>query len=460
MTVIAQASAKKILLLAKSSRSTKNEQSYTDNLVDGDAGIPVLIQAEMATRYELRDLKSERAPEKVRAKRVGRVLEIYFEGSVKADIIIEQYYDEAIVEFPKDSLTGRLPKGDICVYVIDEGTRPALTTLISEVKPITLVENVVWFNPWWWAGGAGLAAGAGGGGGGSGGNAPVITAPPPAVVQLTAQLASASDTGASNTDKLTNVSRPVLEGTGTAGDTIIVKNAAGQVIATTTVAADGTWRVTPVLPLAEGLTNLSITATSPAGTVSPAVPLPITIDTVAPTAPAAALAASSDTGVVGDSITSDTTPTITGTGTPGDTIKLYAPDGTTLLGTAVVAANGSWSITPAAVQPLGLNNFVVTATDAAGNTSAPATLPVTIIAGTPPDLIVQGSVAAGPVSDGADVFVYDSTGTLLGQSVIADNGTFRVVRAGMGDYRGTVLVKVVDANGVATNYLDEVSASP
>ena len=141
----------------------------------------------MATRYELRDLKSERAPEKVRAKRVGRDLEIYFEGSVKADIIIEQYYDEAIVEFPKDSLTGRLPKGDISVYVIDEGTRPALTTLISEVKPITLVENVVWFNPWWLAGGAGLAAGAGGGGGASGGNAPVITAPPPAVVHLTAQ---------------------------------------------------------------------------------------------------------------------------------------------------------------------------------------------------------------------------------------------------------------------------------
>ena len=54
------------------------------------------------------------------------------------------------------------------------------------------------------------------------------------------------------------------------------------------------------------------------------------VDATPPTAPVASLALTSDTGTVGDGITQDTTPTLSGGGaSPGDTIKLNAPDGTT-----------------------------------------------------------------------------------------------------------------------------------
>jgi hypothetical protein len=124
--------------------------------------------------------------------------------------------------------------------------------------------------------------------------------------------------------------------------------------------------------------NLAITATDAAGNTSAPTALPITIDTTAPVAPVAALLAASDTGIAGDAITADNTPTISGTGTAGDTITLYAPNGVTVLGTAVVAAGGTWSITPTTALADGVQNLQVTATDPQGNASAPTTLPITI----------------------------------------------------------------------------------
>jgi hypothetical protein len=116
MTAAAKATAQKLQLLTKTSRNGQAEQNFNVTAGDGDAGTPLRVKAQSSTRYELRDPKTERAPEKVRAKRVGRDLEIFFEGSEKADIVIEQYYDEAIVEFPQDSLTGITGKGDLATY--------------------------------------------------------------------------------------------------------------------------------------------------------------------------------------------------------------------------------------------------------------------------------------------------------------------------------------------------------
>src|SRR5689334_3542310 len=55
------------------------------------------------------------------------------------------------------------------------------------------------------------------------------------------------------------------------------------------------------------------------------------------------LDAGSDSGVAGDFITNASTPTLNGTGTVGNTVNVY--DGSTMLGNATVAADGTWTFT-------------------------------------------------------------------------------------------------------------------
>ena len=99
------------------------------------------------------------------------------------------------------------------------------------------------------------------------------------------------------------------------------------------------------------------------------------IDTTAPSAPTIA-SFTTDSGTVGDHITNDNTPTLTGTAEANATVKVF--DGATLLGSAVANGSGAWSYTAAALAN-GAHSLTATATDAAGNTGvASAALSVTI----------------------------------------------------------------------------------
>ena len=101
----------------------------------------------------------------------------------------------------------------------------------------------------------------------------------------------------------------------------------------------------------------------------------------APTAPSVpALAAGSDTGTAGDNITSDTTPTFTGTVTAANRrINLFA--GSSQVGT-VDSATGMWTITRSALTE-GTYSFTATATDltdaSTGTSVASGALSVTIL---------------------------------------------------------------------------------
>ncbi len=239
-----------------------------------------------------------------------------------------------------------------------------------------------------------------------------------------AALASSSDTGILG-DAVTADTTPTLSGTGTPGDTITVKDGSGNVIATATVAPDGSWSATPTTPLADGLHNLAVTATDPAGNTGPATTVPVTIDATAPAAPTPDVAATSDTGTSNtDKLTSDTTPTINGTGAAGDTITLYAPNGTTVLGTATVAANGTWAITPTTALPDGTTALSVKATDPQGNTSAPGTVSVTIdtTAPTAPTAMLDSGSDTGNLGDSK---TSDTTPTLSGTGVPGDTITLK-----------------------------------
>ncbi|MDP3515768.1 MAG: Ig-like domain-containing protein, partial [Pseudohongiella sp.] len=169
------------------------------------------------------------------------------------------------------------------------------------------------------------------------------TALTPVVIDTTApsapsapDLQAASDTGSSDTDNITSDNTPTFTGSGgTAGDTVTLF-ANGTEVGTATVDGSGNWSVT-TSTLSDGSYSITAKYTDPAGNQSAASTAltPVVIDTTAPSAPSAPdLQASSDTGTSStDNITSDDTPTFTGSGgTPGDTVTLYA-DGTEI-GTA------------------------------------------------------------------------------------------------------------------------------
>ena len=126
------------------------------------------------------------------------------------------------------------------------------------------------------------------------------------------------------------------------------------------------WRTAPtVSPRRRRYWNTSAASTA----------LSLIIDTTAPVAPSIA-SFSTDTGTVGDGVTSDNTLTLTGTAEANSTVKIY--DGATLLGSATANGSGAWSFTTGTLSTAA-HSFTATATDAAGNTgAASAALAVTV----------------------------------------------------------------------------------
>jgi Bacterial Ig-like domain len=95
------------------------------------------------------------------------------------------------------------------------------------------------------------------------------------------QLASASDTGSSNSDKITKLGTPVITGLGTVNDIIQLKEGS-MVLGSATVASNGTWSITSSA-LSNGAHSLTASASDVAGNISSAsVPLSLTIDALLP----------------------------------------------------------------------------------------------------------------------------------------------------------------------------------
>src|SRR5262249_11332728 len=140
------------------------------------------------------------------------------------------------------------------------------------------------------------------------------------------------------------------------------------------------------------------TDTASGATSAASAAMNVTIDTVAPVAPTIA-SFSTDSGVVGDHITNDSTLTLSGTAEANSTVNIF--DGATLLTSVVANASGAWSYTPAALAN-GAHSLTATATDAAGNTGAASTaLSVTIDTVAPAaPVITSFTPDTGTVGDG------------------------------------------------------------
>ncbi|MGV3548637.1 Ig-like domain-containing protein [Rhizobium sp.] len=180
----------------------------------------------------------------------------------------------------------------------------------------------------------------------------------------TMDLVDASDSGASATDNITNVTTPTLSGTAEAGASVVIRDGS---IAIGTAIADsaGLWTFT-TSALGDGGHSFTAIATDSFGNVSqPSAALVLTIDTTAAANPTLALV--NDDGTTGDLLTTDTR--LKGTADPYATIGIYI-DADGLDGTTTADADGNWTYTPPAGLFAGQHYFTATATDLAGNLNA------------------------------------------------------------------------------------------
>ncbi|MFT7245326.1 MAG: hypothetical protein ACI82A_002694, partial [Candidatus Azotimanducaceae bacterium] len=173
---------------------------------------------------------------------------------------------------------------------------------------------------------------------------------------------------------------------------------------------------------------------------------------------------------------SDTTPTLIGDGgVAGETVTLFGSDGSTVLGTSTVSAEGTWAITSSVLADAEYS-FTVRYTDVSGNSSALSPAVIVTITGAevliePPPLpgpenviptstITVDSIDADSGSASADFITNDSNGLTIAGTISAalaagevleysnDNGaTFSNITSSV---TGTA-ISYVDANLTSTN---------
>ncbi|NNN26679.1 Ig-like domain-containing protein, partial [Pseudomonas nitroreducens] len=273
----------------------------------------------------------------------------------------------------------------------------------------------------------------------------------------------------------TDDTRPVISGTGTAGDTIFVydKDTTGNhQVGSAIVDASGHWSLTPTAPLISGVNELTAVERDPAGnTTAPSAAYRFIVVTVGPASPTIE-SVFDDVGPYtgflqkGD-VTDDSQPTFKGSSGLGTTVKLY--DGSTLIGSAVTDANGSWSITTSALVD-GLHNVTATATSPIGQVSDPSggwsfsvdtTAPanVTGLAVTDNVGAVTGPLHAGDTTDdnrpvfsgGAEpngkVIIYDN-GKAIGEADVGADGKWSFTpTAALSDGNHAFSTEVLDKAG-------------
>ncbi|WP_318594458.1 BapA/Bap/LapF family large adhesin [Enterobacter kobei] len=237
----------------------------------------------------------------------------------------------------------------------------------------------------------------------------VDTTPP-----VAATIASVTDDvggvqGPLSSGDTTDDTQPLLQGTAPP-DAVVTVYDGTTLLGTAILDGSGGWSFTPVTPLTDGPHSLTVHTTDAAGNTSVSSPFVLTVDTVAPATPdIPAITVNPDgteTPLNPGETTRDTTPTLSGTGNPGDTVTIY--NGGVKLDDVVVDGTGNWTWTPATPLPNGTYDITLTVTnmDGTGNESAPSQ-PVTITIDTDPPAtpaapVITDSVSqvTGPVPDG------------------------------------------------------------
>ena len=282
-------------------------------------------------------------------------------------------------------------------------------------------------------------------------------------------LVTASDSG-DDTDNLTNDTTPTITGTAEADSMVTLYDSDGTTVIGTAVATGGTYSVT-TSALADGIHSITATATNAAGNTSNAsVALGVTIDTTATIA-----ADPVSLNAVGKPLADLNGFEITGMTTgveDGRTLTLEIREGTdTLLYsyTTLVAAN-AWlvAVTDVQAQALVEGTYSVHASvsDVAGNTAShDFTLTVdTLVPDAPsvPDLDALSDSGAlnsdnytsnttptfdGTAEVGSTVTLYDTDGTTVVGTAVADGNGHYSVAASLAEGAHIITATATDAAG-------------
>ncbi|QHS58617.1 Ig-like domain-containing protein [Chitinophaga agri] len=229
----------------------------------------------------------------------------------------------------------------------------------------------------------------------------------------------------------TNDNTPTVTGTAEANSTVIIYNGITKVT-DVTVDATGNYTYTFTTSLADGTYPLTATSTDAAGNTSvKSTVLTLEIDTKAPAAPTLTTAKNP---------TNDNTPDVNGTAEANSTVKIIV-DGVAV-GTTTADVVGNYTYT-LPLQTDGTHIVKATATDAAGNTSAPSD-PLNLFVNTGTPTVPTLTTAENPTNDhtpivtgnaeaNSDVTIYE--GTAIITTVRAD---------GSGHYTYTFTSALVD----------------
>ncbi|WP_227367826.1 Ig-like domain-containing protein [Halomonas sp. M20] len=286
------------------------------------------------------------------------------------------------------------------------------------------------------------------------------------------------DTLAPTAPTLDPTNGTTVSGTGEAGSTITLTDAAGSAIGDPVmIGTNGVWSVILAPPLVEGAV-ISAIASDSAGNTSDSVSA--VVDATRPEAPM--FTVSDDitpvTGVLADGdSTNDATPTLTGSAESDSVITIFANGSE--IGTANSDGDGNWTFTPDGAVSEGSVTFTATATDATGNvsdSSASVTLTIDTLAPAPQNQSIafmdggDGSLSApeadnvrfsGRIATGNEVvslIISDTDGNELGVDITditvdADGSLTATPQdlSGLNDGKLTATLTVNDAAGNATN---------
>ena len=236
-------------------------------------------------------------------------------------------------------------------------------------------------------------------------------------------VALASDTGSSSSDHIT--SNGLLA--------VTPAEAGGTIQYSTNGGVSWTGSFTAV----EGANNVEVRQVDAAGNNGAAALFSFTLDTTAPAEALAITAIATDTGTVGDFITSDTTLIVSGTNgalAAGDKIQVSSDGGVTWHDVVQNTAT-SWSYDDTATTHATSFTYQARVIDIASNVGATASQPVTIDTTAPVNTVPAGPLTVNEdtaltFTNGSAISVHDVNGNLASTQLSVQHGKLTVSLAG------------------------------